>query len=226
MANAIKPPRVLFLVSCVILFALSSTLYFTRSQLPPSIPILTRGQPTIGYSKARVQVVVFEEPKCSHCRDFNNEIFPAIKKEFVDTNKIRYTLIPVSFLPGSMPAAIATLCVYYENPLYPNDELFFKYFDHIYRYQSKRVTDWATPEKLVEFAQATSPAIQLDRLKEGIERETYRVQIEQNTNYGSQIMGGAITTPTVFVNGLRLQEISLESLRKLIEEVLEHEGIY
>jgi protein-disulfide isomerase len=226
MANTIKPPRVLFLISCVLLFTLSSTFYFTRSQLPPSIPINTRGQPTIGYSRARVQVVVFEEPKCSHCHEFNHDIFPALKKEFVDTNKVRYTLIPVSFLPGSMPAAIATLCVYHENPLYPNDELFFKYFDVIYRHQSKKEGDWATPEKLVEFAQATSPAIQLDRLKEGIEKETYRVQIEQNTEYGSQIMGGTITTPTVYVNGLKLQEISLESLRKLIVEVLEHEGVY
>src|SRR5262245_26924290 len=132
-----RPPRALFWITCVILCAVSSITYFTRTQLPPSIILNTTGQPTIGYAKARVHVVVFEEPKCSHCREFNNNIFPTIKKDFIDTNKIRYTVIPVSFLPGSMPAAIATLCVYHENALYPNDELFFKYFDYIYKHQTK-----------------------------------------------------------------------------------------
>ena len=135
MTTSIKPPRAVLWLTCVILFAASSITYLSRPKLPPSIVLNTKGQPTIGYAKARVHVVVFEEPKCSHCRNYNNDIFPIIKKDFIDTNKIRYTAVPVSFLPGSMPAAIAALCVYYENPLYPNDELFFKYFDYMYKHQ-------------------------------------------------------------------------------------------
>lgn len=226
MAKTVKPPRVLFWVTCVVLLAFSTTLYFTRSQLPASIPINTKGQPTIGYAKARVHVVVFEEPKCSHCREFSNDIFPQIKKEFIDTNKIRYTVIPVSFLPGSMPAAIAALCVYEENPLYPNDELFFKYFDYLYRHSPKQSSDWTSTDKLVGFAHATSPAIQLDKLKAGIEKETYRVQIERNTAYGAQIMGGEIITPTVYVNGIKAEELSFDEIKDLINKVLEHEGVY
>jgi len=226
MATSFNPPRGLLWLTCVILFAVSGVTYLSRPKLPPSIFLNTKGQPTIGYAKARVHVVVFEEPKCSHCRHFNNDIFPSIKKDFIDTNKIRYTVIPVSFLPGSMPAAIATLCVYYENPLYPNDELFFKYFDYMYKHQKNEAVDWATSEKLVEFAHATSPAIELEQLKAGIEKETYRVQIERNTAYGAQVMGGEIITPTVYVNGIRIQELSLDALRKLINEVLKHEGVY
>ncbi|HEY4832562.1 MAG TPA: thioredoxin domain-containing protein [Waddliaceae bacterium] len=226
MAYILKPPRLLFWGTFFLLSALSTTIYFSRSQLPPSIPISTRGDPTLGYAKARVHVVVFEEPKCSHCRIFNADIFPVIKKEFIDTNKIRYTIVPVSFLPGSMPAAIATLCVYYENSLYPNDTLFFKYLDYIYQHQTIEKVDWSTPEKLVEFAQATSPAIELKKLKTCIERESYRVQIEKNTEYGQEVMGGTLITPAVFVNGIRLKDISLEEVRKLIKEVLDHEGVY
>lgn len=225
MANSVKPPRLVLIATFLILLAISTIVYFSRSQLPESISISTKGQPTIGYSKARVHVVVFEEPKCAHCREFSNDVFPILKKELIDTSKITYTVIPVSFLPGSMDAAIATLCVYNENPLYPNDDLFFKYLDYIYRNQSTQ-TDWSTPEKLIEFAQGTSPAIQIDKLKKGIEKETYRVQIEKNTAYGQQIMGGTISTPTIYVNGIKANDISLEGVRKLIKEVLEHEGIY
>lgn len=225
MANSTKPPRFLLWATFLILFVTSSAVYFSRSQLPESIPINIKGQPTIGYSKARVHVVIFEEPKCSHCGEFTNYIFPILKKEFIDTSKITYTVIPVSFLPGSMDAAIATLCVYHENPLYPNEDLFFKYLDYIYRNQSMKA-DWATPQVLVQFAQATSPAIQIDKLKKGIEKEAYRLQIEENTAYGQQIMGGTISTPTIYVNGIKAQDISLDGMRKLIKEVLEHEGIY
>lgn len=224
--SQLKSPRALLWLTCVILFAVSTTVHFSRKQLPPAIHLNTTGQPTLGYAKARVHVVVFEEPKCSHCRDFNNEIFPTLKKDYIDTHKIQYTVIPVSFLPGSMAAAIATLCVYYENPLYPNDDLFFKYVDFMYRHQPKIESNWVTPAKLLQFAKATSPAINLDQLSAGIAKEEYRVQVERNTAYGAQIMGGEILTPTVYVNGIRVDDISLDNIRKLIIKVLEHEGVH
>lgn len=158
MSDRIKPPRTLFCVSIALFLAFAGSVYFiAKTRLPPSITIKTTGQPTIGYAQARVHVVVFEEPKCSHCRDYSNNIFPTIKKDFIDTNKILYTLIPVSFLPGSMPAAVASLCVYNQTPLYPNDELFFKFLDTMYQNQPGEQTDWATPKTLVEYARATSP---------------------------------------------------------------------
>jgi protein-disulfide isomerase len=223
----INPPRKLLSVTFVFLLLLAgSVFYFSKSQLPPSIHIQTKEQPTIGYLKARVHVVVFEEPKCSHCKDFNDNIFPSIKKDFIDTNKIRYTVIPVSFLPGSMPAAVAALCIYNENPLYPNDELFFKFIDYMYRHQPTDKSDWATPQTLVKYAQATSPAIQLDKLKNCVEMEAFRVQIEKNTLYGQEIMDGTIITPTVYVNGIKVREITADEIGSMIKTVLEHEGVY
>lgn len=223
----VKPPKILFWISLFCVLILAGLVYsFSRTQLPPSIEINTQGQPTIGYTKAPVHVVVFEEPKCSNCRDYHKEIYPTIKREFIDTNKIRYTVVPVSFLPGSMPAAIALLCVYYENREYPNDAMFFKYFDYIYDHQPEEKTDWATPEKLVEFAKATSPAIKGKKLKSCIEMETYRVQIEKNTAYGQKIMGGLISTPTVYVNGIMAQEVSVDAIRDLINEVLASKGVH
>ncbi len=220
----VKPPRALLSVTFAILFALSSLVYFySKSQLPPSIQLETQGQPTIGYAQARVHVVVFEEPKCSHCRDLNIELFPSLKKEYIDTNKIQLTLVPVSFLPGSMPAAEAALCVYNQNARYPNNELFFKYVDYMYRHQTHG--NWATTQNLVNFARATSPAIELDQLRHGIETEEYRVQIEQNTDYAKHILGGKATTPAIFVNGIQVREMSVDGIVKLIKLVLKHEGI-
>src|ERR1700722_18713922 len=101
-----RPPKVLIWVTLGILILIIGTMFSLFGEdLPEAISINTKGQPTIGYPKAKVQVVVFKEPKCVNCKQFNDEIFPKLKEEFIDTNKIRYTIVPVSFLPGSMPAA-------------------------------------------------------------------------------------------------------------------------
>lgn len=223
----VKPPKFLIWITLFLVFiGGGSFLYMSQTELPPSVNINRKGFPTIGYEKAKVHLVVFEEPKCSNCKTFNEEIYPTLKKEFIDTNKVTYTVIPVSFLPGSMPAAISWLCVYYEDALYPNDDLCFCYIDYTYQHQPDEHSDWATTEKLVEFAAAASPAINQNKLKKCVDMETYRVKIEQNTNYGKQIMGGVISTPTLYVNGIEVKELTTEGISKLIKEVLAHEGVY
>ena len=197
-----------------------------RKHLPEAITINTKNQPTIGYSKAKVQLVVFEEPKCINCKEFNDELFPKIKEEFIDTNKIRYTVIPVSFLPGSMPAAIALLCVYHNNGAYPNDELFFTYLQYMFDHQPGEHADWATRETLMEYAKQASPAINIQKLKSCTEKQTYRDEIERNNEYGKKVMGGILSTPTLFVDGIEVKELSYKKIKKLTEDVLERKGVH
>jgi len=227
MTSASKPPRKLFWITLSILaIVVFGTVYRAETQLPDAIQLNTKGQPTIGYPKARVQVVVFEEPKCSNCKTFNEQIFRKIKEEFIDSNKIKYTVIPVSFLPNSMPAAVGTLCVYYADPLYPNNDLFFTYMDYMYSHQPDEHTDWAKPDKLIQLAQSASPAINTQQLRKCIDLESYRTKIQKNTEYGKTVMGGTISTPTIYVNGIEVKDLSYDNIRKLIKEVLEHEGVY
>lgn len=219
--------KLLVVATVVILLGVSAYIYYCcQTTLPDAVEINTEGQPTIGYPKARVHVVVFEEPKCSNCREYNEQIFPIIKKKYIDTNKITYTVVPVAFLPGSMPAAVALLCVYHENPDYPNSDMFFKYFDYMYDHQPDEYSDWAKVPKLQEFAEKTSPAINTDKLKKCVDMESYRIQIEKNTQMGRDVMGGVISTPTVYVNGIEVKELTADELSKVINTVLEHEGVH
>lgn len=206
--------------------AIGGMIKLGRSTLPPAIPIEHEGHPTIGFANAKVHVVAFEEPKCINCKEFTLQIFPKLKKEFIDTNKITYTVIPVSFLSNSMPAAVALLGVYYGDPAYPNDELFFTYLDYLYQHQLDERSDWTTPEKLIEFARLASPAIDTDKLKKSIEMETYRIKIEQNTTYGKTVMHGALSTPTVYVNGIAIDNLTWDRVKEMIDKVLLEEGIF
>ncbi len=215
-----NPPRLAIILSLIAssLLTLGAVTYEQNKPLPSGIQLITTKQPTIGYAKAPVKIVVFEEPKCSHCMEFTKTIYPELKKNFIDTNEVQFTVIPVSFLQGSMPAAIALLCVYNQDVEAPNGDLFMKYLKTIYEYQENINGDWATPETLVTLAKQASPAINTEDLKSCIEKERYRSDIIRNLNYGNKILGH-ITTPTIFVNGVKLETISYSELKNLIEQV-------
>lgn len=215
----------LVLATLVGLIGLSAVLFHQHpAPLSAAIDLDTKGQPTIGYPKASVHLVIFEEPKCPDCKNFTNHIFPKIKKDFIDTNKILYTIIPVSFIPNSMPAAVAWLCVYNQDEEYPNDALFFSYVEHTYAKQPSERIDWATEQNLEKFAKETSPAIRLKSLKDCMAREGHRIQIEKNTKYGMHIMKGELGTPTLYINGVQVDDMSYANIRKMIDSALQQKG--
>lgn len=177
----------------------------------------TTGQPTIGHSGAPVQVVVFEEPKCSECKLFSTLIYPLIKQKYIDTGKIQYTLLPVSFISDSMNASMAWVCVYDQKK---DGDLFFKYVEKTYTHQGDEDVDWATPEQMIKFAQETSPEIDLEALKTCLAKQAYKSQIEKNTDIGIDLMEGSLGTPAVYVNGKPIEVISLEAISKAIDQNL------
>lgn len=206
-----------------------SPLCANQATISQPLGINTDMQPTIGYPKAKVQVVALLEPKCPDSKRYYDDVYSKFEEEFINTNKVRYTVIPVSFLPHSMPAAIALLCVYNQDPQYPNADLFFDYLHYIYQHQPPERENWATVENMQKFAAATSPAIQLDRLKDCMTTQKYRVQIQKNTDYGNRLMKGHLSTPTVFVDGIQVENkedtIDWNNLKRAIQQALQKESI-
>ena len=42
----------------------------------------------VGDKKSKVKIVVYESLTCSHCAEFHKKIYPQIKSEFIDKNKV------------------------------------------------------------------------------------------------------------------------------------------
>ncbi len=214
-----KEGHKLFWFTLMTLAVVSGFAFFmAQRHLPSKTNIDLTGQPTIGNPEAKVHVVVFEELKCPHCKRFTLQVFPKIKEKYIDTRQITFTAIPVSFISGSMPAAAALICVYLQDINYPNAQLFFSFLDTLYN----SVTP-ATPETLLKMAKSASPSIDIAKLKSCMEKEEFRAQIEKNTLYGTQIMGRLIT-PTLYVNGMKSDDVSLQSVSKLIDAALSQTG--
>lgn len=63
------------------------------------------GEMSLGNPKAKVQMVEYASMSCSHCAAFNNDVFPAFKKKYIDTGKVHYTLREILTPPQEVAAA-------------------------------------------------------------------------------------------------------------------------
>jgi protein-disulfide isomerase len=215
----LKFSKVLGVINCVLLLILS-VLGTGCSKSSNKLSIKSSEQPTIGNADASVHVVVFEEPKCPGCKKFSTLVFPLLKQDYIDTNLVLYSLVPVSFVSNSMNAAEAWLCVYHQDKNVSGADAAFKYVDYTYANQPAESTDWATIETLLDFAKNADSKIDLESLKTCLNKHTYRSQIEKNTEYGMKLMNGELATPGVYVNGIQLEDVSYENLEQRIKEEL------
>src|SRR5581483_9447758 len=64
-----------------------------------------QGDMSLGRPTAKVKVVEYASASCPHCAAFNNEVFGAFRKAYIDTGKVRYTLKEMLTPPEEVAAA-------------------------------------------------------------------------------------------------------------------------
>lgn len=84
-----------------------------NSDVPlPSAPIAMDGLGVKGSVKATVGIIGFSDFQCPYCGRFAREVFPALDRDYIQTEKVRFLFrhLPLSFHPVALPAAIAAEC--------------------------------------------------------------------------------------------------------------------
>ena len=81
---------------------------------PPVAELMAEGplgERALGNPNAPITVIEYASLTCPHCASFQRDVFPRVKKEFIDTGKIRFIVreFPIGRTSGA--AAIATRCV-------------------------------------------------------------------------------------------------------------------
>jgi protein-disulfide isomerase len=73
---------------------------------------LASGWYSIGRDDAPVTMVEFADYQCPFCRKFHAETFAELKKNYIDTGKVRYVSrdLPLDFHPNAPGAAVAARC--------------------------------------------------------------------------------------------------------------------
>ena len=166
-------------------------------------PLLLNGEPTLGSASAPITIVEFSDFECSYCRRFHEQVFPNIKRQYIDTGLVRFVHkdLPLPFHPHALPAAAAARCAGEQNRYW---DLYSALFDQQNCLSCKGVLTIATEERL-----------EMTALQTCIERKATMAVINANRSEAS--LHNISATPT-FVIGPTQNDGSLDG--QIIEGAL------
>jgi len=150
------------------------------------------GPGCLSFGQGKTVLALFEDFRCGPCHRFMEEIFPQIEANYIETNRARFLFIPVAFLEGSKPLANAALGVYQID-----SSLFVPFVHELFQIEEP------TPEEILSAARKVG-ITDLARLAQCIEQEQYYKDLEKNLRLGEALMGDEFGTPTLFLNGKRI----------------------
>jgi protein-disulfide isomerase len=189
--------------------AFSGAVYFSRPSPPSKASFHIEGVPMMGQAKAPIEVILIEDFQCRNCREFSQKIIPKLQAEYVRSGKVRFVLVPVSFLAGSQLVANATLEVFKQNP-----GQFFSYLKEILHYDGDIKTS-----DLIRLARRVG-GIDLAKLQTCIEQGCHQQELAKNLAWAQGIMGAQFRTPALYINGAVGSTYSFEAIQYQIDQIL------
>jgi len=99
-------------------------------------------RPSLGAADAPVVIVVFSDYQCTFCKAFFVERLPEIKRDFIDTGKVRLVSrdFPLPRHPRARPAAMAAACADRQDHYWDMHEILFAHQD---RFSDQQLNGYA-----------------------------------------------------------------------------------
>ena len=165
----------------------------------------------VGNKQSKVKIVVYESLTCSHCAEFHKKIYPEIKSEFIDKNKV---LIEFRSFPLDLAALNASKLAHCKND--GSSEILHKLYE--------KQKNWARGSSIEE--------INLN-LKKTLKEENININFDKcllDKNLENFILKERIegvkkfnidSTPTIIINGEKFKKsLTFKNLKKVIENLL------
>ena len=178
--------------------------------VPPQAELMAAGplgDRVLGKATAPVTVIEYVSLTCPHCANFHKTLFPRMKKEFIDTGKVRYIVreFPIGHMSGA--AAIVNRCA-------PEDKYFFLLNQFLTR-QPEWVSQEVRPDAL--YSVAKSSGMTRETFDKCLSNQTIIDGLTEVKQRGRQF--GVIGTPTFFINGRKAQgEVTFDEIKAMIEQ--------
>ncbi|AWR86634.1 DsbA family protein [Meiothermus taiwanensis] len=208
--------RTLFVVVAVLAIAIAAVLFVFLRPKPTAGPTdaAAGARFVIGNPEAKVTVVDFSNYLCSHCRDHANEVFPLIKRDYIDTGKIRYVFrdFPFGGQENVIRAGEAAACA-------ADNNLYVEYHEALFRAQMQwaGLSGDALDNYFADLAGqiGIAPATFLQCLKSGSKRAGVLADQKLATDLG--LTG----TPSFIVNGEKYTgQRPYDSWREILDKAL------
>jgi protein-disulfide isomerase len=164
------------------------------------------GDRVMGNPNAPVTVIEYASLTCPHCANFQRNVFPRVKKEFIDTGKVRFVVreFPIGHTSGT--AAIINRCA-------PEDKYFALFNDFLLR-QPEWVSLEIRPDAI--YSVAKSSGMTRETFDKCLTNQSIIDGLTEVKQRGRQL--GVKGTPTFFINGQKAQgEVTFEQIKAMIE---------
>ena len=165
------------------------------------------GEMTLGPDTAKVTVIEYASASCPHCAAFYNETFGELKKEYIDTGKIRFVFREFPHQDAALAAFMLARCA--------PKEKYFPLIDVFFKTQPEWTQDpLAGLNKIAQQAGFTKESFEACMKNEAIAKDILAVRTKAE---GFGVTG----IPTFFVNGERYEgENTIEAFRAKIDSLL------
>ena len=164
-----------------------------------------------GKENAKVTIIVYESLTCSHCADFHKNVYPDLKKEFIDTGLVK---IEFRNFPLDMAALNASKIAHCKNDGKSN----------ILHFLFENQKKWAKGDDLDQFN---------SNLKEIINKEDFGINFDKclnNKKVEDHILEDRIegvkkfevnSTPTIIINDKKFDKpLNYKNLKKTIKKLI------
>jgi len=186
---------------------------------PETIP-LAEGT-AIGDPNSKVIVEVFEDFKCSACKNYTENIEPSVISNHASKGEIYYVVYNYPFLDDesstkdSDRAATASQCAAEQNRFWDFHKMLYANLNYTPNEFSK--------DRMLAFAESLN--LDMENFTKCFEENTVQAIIDENLKKGPQI--GVTGTPTIFVNGVNIKPRyvpTYEEIKAAIEAELSETG--
>lgn len=156
--------------------------------------LFSNEDPMLGNVNAKVTIVEFSDFQCPFCRRFWTDTYGQLKKDYIDTGKVRlvYRDYPLPFHAAAKPSALAAACAQEQGK-------FWEFHDKINEEQAKKGVG-TVEYGIVELKQwATQIGLKASQFNQCLDSKKYEARVDKDTADASAF--GVSGTPSFFVNG-------------------------
>ncbi len=174
---------------------------------PVSLPDMA-----LGPANAPVTITEYASMTCPHCAAFNENVFPKIKSEYIDSGKVRYVFrefpLDIKAAAGSMLAR----CIAKDDA-----GKYFAVIDMLFKQQN----DWVTKNTTETLTRIGKQAgLSQQAVEDCLKDQALLDKIAADQKFANEVLKVS-STPTFFINGEMIRgETSFEEFDKRIKSLL------
>jgi len=155
---------------------------------------ITQDDMTLGNPKAKVVLIEYAAPRCPHCAHFNEETFPPLKTNYIDTGKVFYVFRVLPLGAGDGVAEKLARCL-------PRDK-YFSFMDRLFRNQREWNDEFGVTDVRGGLLKQTSASGMSEAQFDACLADTKRDAVINKVAQDGVDRYGINSTPSIVINGV------------------------